>query len=178
MARKPNRADSQAALAHPEDRRDASRRARAEIEFDEQAVLGALFGEFDANLVQIENRLGVYIGARGNKVIIEGSEDAVARARDVLKAMHERLLTGQELDAGAIESLIAMSGEPTLEGIISGETKAPADHDPHPPQDHRAAQRDAERIHARSWRARTSSSRSARRAPARPISRSRRRSAS
>ena len=125
MARKPDRADNQAALSHPEDRRDAARRARAEIAFDEQAVLGTLFGEFDANLVQIENRLGVYIGARGNKIVIEGSEDAVARARDVLKGMHQRLLTGQELDSGAIEALIAMSGEPTLEGIISGEAKHP-----------------------------------------------------
>ena len=120
MARKAPRADSDTALAHPEDRRDASRRARVEIEFDEQAVLGALFGEFDANLVQIENRLGVYIGARGNKVIVEGPEDDVARAREVLKAMHEKLLTGQELDAGAIEAMIAMSSEPTLEGIITG----------------------------------------------------------
>ena len=55
MARKPDRADSEA-LNHPEDRRSGARRARAEVEFDEQAVLGALFGEFDANLVQIENR--------------------------------------------------------------------------------------------------------------------------
>jgi phosphate starvation-inducible PhoH-like protein len=125
MARKPDRADSQAALAHPEDRRGAARRARAEIAFDEQGVLGTLFGEFDANLVQIENRLGVYIGARGNKIIVEGPTDDVACARDVLKAMHERLLTGQELDSGAIESLIVMCGEPTLEGIITGEAKQP-----------------------------------------------------
>jgi phosphate starvation-inducible PhoH-like protein len=125
MARKPDRADSQAALAHPEDRRGAARRARAEIAFDEQGVLGNLFGEFDANLVQIENRLGVYIGARGNKIIVEGAADDVACAREVLKAMHERLLTGQELDSGAIESLIVMCGEPTLEGIISGEERHP-----------------------------------------------------
>jgi phosphate starvation-inducible PhoH-like protein len=124
MARKPERADSQAALAHPEDRRGA-RRARAEIAFDEQGVLGALFGEFDANLVQLENRLGVYIGARGNKIIVEGPTDDVACARDVLKAMHERLLTGQELDSGLIESLIAMCGEPTLDGIINGEAQHP-----------------------------------------------------
>jgi phosphate starvation-inducible PhoH-like protein len=121
MARKPDRADTQAALSHPEDRRDPARRARTEVEFDEQAVLGTLFGEFDANLVQLENRLGVYIGARGNKIVIEGTDEAVARARDVLKAMHQRLLTGQELDSGAIEALIAMSGEPTLDGIITGE---------------------------------------------------------
>jgi phosphate starvation-inducible PhoH-like protein len=43
----------------------------------------------------------------------------------VLKGMHQRLLTGQDLDSGAIEALIAMSGEPTLEGIISGEAQHP-----------------------------------------------------
>src|SRR3569623_1988162 len=125
MARKPARADSQAALAHPEDRRGAARRARAEVAFDEQGVLGALFGEFDANLVQLENRLGVYIGARGNKIIVEGPTNDVACARVVLKAMHERLLTGQELDSGAIESLIVMCGEPPLAGIINGEAQHP-----------------------------------------------------
>ena len=125
MARKPDRADNRAALSHPEDRRDAARRARAEIAFNEQGVLGTLFGEFDANLVQIENRLGVYIGARGNKIVIEGPPGDVGCAREVLKAMHERLLTGQDLDSGAIEALIAMCGEPTLEGIITGEAKQP-----------------------------------------------------
>jgi phosphate starvation-inducible PhoH-like protein len=100
-------------------------RSRAEIEFDEPTILGALFGQFDANLVQLENRLGVFIGARGNRIQIEGGEDAVARARDVLKGMHQRLIQGFELDAGAIDSLIAMSSEPTLEGIIAGGVDAP-----------------------------------------------------
>src|SRR5689334_1051334 len=125
MARKSHRIDQPAMLAHPEDRRDAGRRGRVEILFDEQAMLGALFGEFDANLVQIENRLGVLIAARGDKVIIEGHEDEVARAREVLVTMHEKLLTGQELDSGMIEALIAMSNEPTLEGIITGDAKGP-----------------------------------------------------
>ena len=124
MARKASRV-SGSELAHPEDRHDHSRRARVEVDFEEQHVLGALFGEFDANLVQIENRLGVYIAARGDKVQIEGQEDDVARARDVLRAMHEKLLTGTNLDAGLIESLIAMSQEPTLDGIIKGGDGAP-----------------------------------------------------
>ncbi|MEO6153275.1 MAG: PhoH family protein [Croceibacterium sp.] len=111
-------------LAHPEDRRDGSRRARAEVLFKEQSMLGALFGEFDANLVQIENRLGVLISARGNRVVVEGSSDDVARGRDVLVAMHDRLLTGQELDSGLIESLIGSSSEPTFDGIITGDAAA------------------------------------------------------
>jgi phosphate starvation-inducible PhoH-like protein len=101
------------------------RGARAEIEFEEATVLGALFGQFDANLVLIENRLGVYISARGNRVQLEGPEDSIARARDVLKGMHQRLLQGGELDSGVVESLIAMSNEPTLEGIISGDGETP-----------------------------------------------------
>ncbi len=125
MARKASSADTSASIAHPEDRRDHSRRARVEVEFEEQATLGALFGEFDANLVLIENRLGVYIGARGNKVVIEGTEDDVARARQVLTELHEKLMRGEEVDAGAIEALIAMSNEPTLDGIVTGETKGP-----------------------------------------------------
>jgi phosphate starvation-inducible PhoH-like protein len=95
------------------------------VHFDEQAVLGALFGQFDANLVQIENRLGVYIAARGERVVIEGAPDNVARARDVLVKMHEKLLIGEVMDAGAIDALIAMADEPVLEGIITGDAKTP-----------------------------------------------------
>ncbi len=124
MSRKPSRVE-RPAQSPPAARRDQQRRARTEVEFDEPSVLGALFGQFDANLVQIENRLGVYISARGNKVQIEGPEDAVARARDVLKRMHERLEQGHDLDSGAVEALIAMSAEPTLEGIITGESDGP-----------------------------------------------------
>ncbi|MEO0063441.1 MAG: PhoH-like protein, partial [Pseudomonadota bacterium] len=105
--------------------RHHNRRARIEVLFDQEGVLGTLFGEFDANLVQIENRLGVFIAARGNRVVVEGSEDDVARTRQVLLAMHERLLTGGTLDAGAIEAMIAMSNEPTLDGIITGDAKGP-----------------------------------------------------
>ena len=103
----------------------ASARAKAELSFENQSLLGALFGQFDANLVQVENRLSVYIHARGDKVLIEGTQDNVARARDTLMTMYDRLAMGQDLDAGAIESLIAMSNEPTLEGIISGDKEEP-----------------------------------------------------
>lgn len=119
MARKPARA------WHEAPTRPSPARARAELEFEEATMLGALFGQFDANLVLIENRLGVFISARGNRVQIEGPEDGVARARDVLKTMHQRLMQGHELDPGAVESIIVMSAEPTLEGIVSGDDGAP-----------------------------------------------------
>jgi phosphate starvation-inducible protein PhoH and related proteins len=123
MSRKAHR-DAQATLPAAGERPGQRRRFRAEIEFENPADLGMLFGEYDANLVLIENRLGVYISARGNRVQIEGPEEAVARARDVLKSLQDRMLQGHDIDAGAIEALIAMSAEPTLEGIISGEDKS------------------------------------------------------
>ncbi|MEP2736001.1 MAG: PhoH family protein [Erythrobacter sp.] len=107
--------DTPAFLQH-----SATRRAQAELSFDNQSLLVPLFGQYDANLVQVENRLNVTIHARGDKVMIEGPADSVARAGEVLQTMYDRLAKGQELDQGAIEAMIAMSNEPTLEGIVSG----------------------------------------------------------
>ena len=119
MARKPARQAEPALTKPPAPQREV-RRAQVDVNFENQSLLGALFGQFDANLVQVENRLGVFISARGNAIHIEGPEDSVARARDVLNEMYDRLAMGQDLDAGAIESLIAMSNEPTLDGIVDG----------------------------------------------------------
>ena len=100
------------------------------MEFENQSLLVPLFGQFDANLVQVENRLAVFISARGDKVVIEGPEDSVARARDVLQAMYDKLALGQDLDEGAIEAIIAMTNEPTLDGIIRGRSGDTADGPP------------------------------------------------
>ena len=96
----------------------AGDRSRLEVVFDKPQLLGRLFGEFDQNLVAIENRLGVYIAARGNKLQIEGEAQATARARDVLTGLYNRIVQGQDIDAGAVDAVIAMSSEPTLDGII------------------------------------------------------------
>ncbi|MEA3002260.1 MAG: phosphate starvation-inducible protein PhoH [Sphingomonadales bacterium] len=99
----------------------AAPRARLEVEFEQPHLLGPLFGEFDRNLVAIEDRLGVYIAARGSRVQIEGEPEAAARARDVLVGLYNRLDEGHDIDAGMVDAVIAMSGQPTLEGIISPE---------------------------------------------------------
>ncbi|WP_422062016.1 PhoH family protein [Sphingopyxis sp.] len=93
-------------------------RVRLTAEFERTQLLGILFGEFDRNLVGIENRLGVYISARGNRVQIEGEAEAAARARDVLVDLYNRIEQGQEVDAGMVDGVIAMSAQPTLDGII------------------------------------------------------------
>ena len=93
-------------------------RVRLTVEFDRTQLMGALFGEFDRNLVAIENRLGVYISARGNRIQIEGEAESAARARDVLSSIYDQLSHGQEVDLGMVEGAIAMTAQPTLDGII------------------------------------------------------------
>ncbi|GAO40788.1 putative PhoH-like protein [Sphingomonas changbaiensis NBRC 104936] len=100
-------------------------RSRIEVMFDRPQLLGQLFGHFDQNLVAIENRLGVYIAARGNKLQIEGEAEQAARARDVLTGLYNRIVQGQEVDAGTVDAVIAMSSEPTLEGIIRTDVSQP-----------------------------------------------------
>ena len=101
-------------------------RARLELEFDQPYLLGPLFGDYDRHLITIENRLGVHIAARGNKVQIEGEADSAARARDVLIGLYNRLDQGHDVDAEAVEAVLGMAAQPNLDGIIKEEvTSAP-----------------------------------------------------
>ena len=101
-------------------------RARLELEFDQPYLLGPLFGDYDRHLITIENRLGVHISARGNRVQIEGEPDAASRARDVLMGLYNRLDQGHDVDAEAVEAVLGMAAQPNLEGIVKEEvTSAP-----------------------------------------------------
>lgn len=100
-------------------------RTRLDLEFEQQHLLGPLFGEYDRNLIAIENRLGVYIAARGNRLTIEGDAGNAGRARDVLTGLYNRLARGQEIDTGAVEAVIAMSARPTLDGAARRDVSEP-----------------------------------------------------
>ncbi|WBH17324.1 PhoH family protein [Sphingomonas radiodurans] len=99
----------------------AGDRSRTELTFDRPQSLSMLFGQYDRNLVALENRLGVYITARGNRVGLEGTAEQVALARDVLNDLYQRIQRGEEIDGGLVDASIAMAAEPTLDGIISAE---------------------------------------------------------
>ena len=96
-------------------------RSRAELLFDRPQLLAQLFGQYDQNLVALENRLGVYITARGNRVGLEGSAEHVAMARDVLNDLYARVARGEAVDSGLVDASIAMTAEPVLDGIVRAE---------------------------------------------------------
>ena len=92
--------------------------SRLEMQFDKPHLIHTVFGEFARNLVTIENRLGVYISARGNRVQIEGEAGATARARDVLMDIYSRVQRNELIEPEAVQAIISMSAEPTLDGIV------------------------------------------------------------
>jgi len=100
-------------------------RSRVELLFDKPQLLPRLFGEFDQNLVLLENRLGVYITARGNRVGLEGSAESVATARDVLNGLYNRIVRGELIDPGMVDAVISMANEPVLDGILRSDPSAP-----------------------------------------------------
>ena len=99
--------------------------ARLDVVFDRPQLLGRLFGEFDQNLIAIENRFGVFVAARGNKIQIEGEAEAIARARDVLTSLYTRLSQGQDISSADVAALIQTAFEPTLEGILRADHERP-----------------------------------------------------
>ena len=96
-------------------------RSRLEVTFDKPQLLSVLFGQYDQHLVALENRLGVYITARGNRVGLEGTAEQVALARDVLSDLYKRIQRGEEIDTGLVDAAIAMASEPELDGIVRAE---------------------------------------------------------
>lgn len=101
-------------MAHKADNKTETNLITLDVEFDDAQLLGDLFGQYDRNIVAIENRLGVYIAARGQKLKIEGQEEAAMQARDVLTGIYNRIEKGQEIDAGAVEAIIAMAADPRI----------------------------------------------------------------
>ncbi len=94
-------------------------RVRIEAEFERPQLLGPLFGQYDQNLIALENRLGVYIQARGNRVTIEGEAESAAKARDVLTGLYNRLTQGLAVDLGDVEGAVSVASEPSLFGLAA-----------------------------------------------------------
>ena len=83
------------------------------VEFPDNRLLGALFGEHDRHLSRIEQQMGVSLTPRGNRVAIAGSADARAATQQVLRSLYTRLQRGEAVETGDVEGAIRLaSAEP------------------------------------------------------------------
>jgi phosphate starvation-inducible PhoH-like protein len=77
-----------------------------QMQFDDNSLLPVLFGERDRNLERIEERLGVALVSRGNRLMISGAANPAETARDALDNLYRRLKQGQEIDAAAVDAAL------------------------------------------------------------------------
>ncbi len=80
------------------------------LEFPDNRLLIDLFGEFNRNLAQLEQALGVQIMHQGNQLAVFGEAPAIAKAADVLQALYARAEAGREITPGDIDAEIRMGG--------------------------------------------------------------------
>ncbi len=94
------------------------------IEFDDNSLLPRLFAEYDRNLARIEQRLGVSLHTRGNRIAISGPPDAARIARTALETLYGRLRRGLEVEMGEVDAAIRMADEARSGPSREGDTVA------------------------------------------------------
>ena len=88
------------------------RPASLTLTFDDNRLLSAVFGEHDEHLALIEDRLGVDLTPRGNRVAVHGSAAACDHARHVLRDLYDRAALGLDIARGDVEGAIRMAASP------------------------------------------------------------------
>ena len=89
------------------------------LEFPDNRLLIDLCGEFDRNLAQIEQVLGVQIVRRGNQLAVMG--EAADKAATVLEALYVRLEGGRSVEMADIEAEIRMGRSADGTGTRDGD---------------------------------------------------------
>jgi phosphate starvation-inducible PhoH-like protein len=91
------------------------------IEFPDNRLLIDLCGEFDRNLTDIEQRMGVQILRRGNQLVVMGEEVPAAQTTEVLSALYERLESGKAVEAADIDRELRMESGDNGTGTRDGD---------------------------------------------------------
>ena len=90
-----------------------------EVEFADNRLLPAVFGEHGRNLARIEQRLGASLNNRGNQVTISGPTEAVNAAREALNRLYDSAGRGNNLDQAEVDAAVRMA-EGVDEGVVQG----------------------------------------------------------
>ena len=88
---------------------NGSTETRKVIEFDDNLTAAELYGDGEAHLRLIQERLGVQVHARGNEVRLVGDKAPVELAQNVLEQLYDVLRSGQgvhERDVGAAIEMV------------------------------------------------------------------------
>jgi phosphate starvation-inducible protein PhoH and related proteins len=90
------------------------------LQFDDNGLLPLLYGEHDRHLARIEQRLGIRLGSRGNRITIAGAAGRTETAEAVLRDLWRRLERGQSVGTAEVEAALRMA-----EGEAEGDPRLP-----------------------------------------------------
>jgi phosphate starvation-inducible PhoH-like protein len=101
--------------------RDHAERSQIQIDFDDNVLSKSLYGECNENLKAIEQRIGVVLAARGNRVSIQGEALAVDLAAKALVQLYDLVRRGFPLcveDVKRAVGVLADNGDVQLKDIF------------------------------------------------------------
>jgi phosphate starvation-inducible PhoH-like protein len=99
----------------------AAPREQTVLEFPKNALLPALAGAHQKNLVRLEQSLGVRLAQRGNLISVEGDATARTRAGVILRGLYERLERGESIGKDELETEIRFASHadtPKVRGAV------------------------------------------------------------
>jgi len=76
------------------------------IEFDQNDLLPLLYGEHNNHLHHIENKLGITIADRGNRLSLSGPDDNIRQAQSILLDLWAKLEKNQDISTADIDAEI------------------------------------------------------------------------
>ncbi|WP_306251893.1 PhoH family protein [Parvularcula sp. IMCC14364] len=79
------------------------------LDFDDNALVKELCGVTDTNLLLLEQQLDVRIDARGNRLVLTGTQDACGYAREVLMRLYSQLQQGRTITPGDVDAAIRLT---------------------------------------------------------------------
>jgi phosphate starvation-inducible PhoH-like protein len=85
--------------------------------FGNNALLPLLLGDHDRHLARIEQKLGVRLACRGNRISISGPSGQVAAAEAALAALYQQLERGEMIDGPKVDGVLRLmdpANEPRL----------------------------------------------------------------
>lgn len=83
------------------------------LQFDDNALLPLLYGEHDRHLARIEQRLGVRLASRGNRLSIIGAPEGSHVAELALRSLWRQLERGETVGMAELEAALRLAeGQP------------------------------------------------------------------
>ena len=81
------------------------------LSFDNKDLVPLLFGERNAHIAYLEQKLGISIADRGNRLTLSGPHESVQKAEKILNSLWDRLQKHQDVGTAEIDAALRFMNE-------------------------------------------------------------------